>query len=172
MQKNNLGLNFEPHTVRDWEKIAQQELAEDPWVKLTKENSGLRIKPYYDSSDSVKENKIAIHSSDRNWVNAPKVVVVNEKKANAEALTHLNSGADGVFFELQLQSVDFEALLRDIQMQFCSAFFRAENNSVGCLRAFPDYIIKKPEQAKITGAFFLENFAIDKFDVSQLKDLQ
>src|SRR5438477_9910264 len=120
MQKDNLGLDFGQHSVRDWEKIAQQELAGDPWVKLSKENSGLQIKPYYDLSDSVQENKISISSSERNWVNTPKVIVTNEATANAEALTHLNSGADGVFFELQLQSVDFEILLRKIQLQFCS----------------------------------------------------
>src|SRR5260221_10165305 len=171
MQKDNLGLDFEQHSVRDWEKIAQQELAGDPWVKLTKENSGLRIKPYYDSSDSIKENKIAIHSSDRNWVNSPKVVVVNEKKANAEALTHLNSGADGVFFELQFQSVNFDALLRDIQMQFCTGFFSTENNSADCLRAFADYIIEKPDQEKIAGAFFFKDLQTENLDISKYKTL-
>ncbi|MBI1766786.1 MAG: methylmalonyl-CoA mutase, partial [Bacteroidetes bacterium] len=162
-------MDFEQHTVRDWEKIAQQEVAGPPWTKLTKENSGLQIKPYYDSSDSVKENKISIESSERKWVNAPKVLVADEKKANAEALAHLNSGADGVFFELQLQSVNFEALLKDIQIQFCTVFFSAENNSANCLSAFADYAGKKSLQEKVTGAFFFKNYAIEKPDYSQLK---
>src|SRR6266705_2816262 len=100
MEKNIFGLDFVQHSVRDWEKIAQQELGDNPWEKLTKENSGLQIKPYYDSSGAVK-NKIAIALLDRNWINAPKVPVTIEKKANAEALAHLTSGADGIYFELK-----------------------------------------------------------------------
>src|SRR5438105_802405 len=133
MEKNNFGLDFVHHTVRDWEKIAQQELSGNPWEKLTKENSGLQIKPYYDSSNTTNENKIIIPYTERNWINAPKVSVINERKANAEALMHLNSGADGIFFDLQSVSVNFNELLKDIQLKFCSVFFKRENNLTDCL---------------------------------------
>lgn len=172
MQKDNLGLDFEQHSVRDWEKIAQQELAGNPWEKLTKENSGLQIKPYYDLSDLTKENKISIYSSERNWVNAPKIIVADEETANAEALTHLNSGADGLLFELQLQSIDFGTLLKDIQIQFCSVFFKAENNSASYLKAFADYAMRKPGHEKITGAFFFKDLATEKPDTSLFKSLK
>src|ERR1041385_2319093 len=138
MKKNNFGLEFGKHAVRDWEKIAEQELGSNPWEKLTKENSGIQIKPYYDSSNAVTENKVLISQTDRNWINASRISVTNEKTANTEALKHLNSGADGIFFELKSNSINFNELLKDIELKFCSVFFSGEDNSVSCLNAFTD----------------------------------
>src|SRR5689334_10264921 len=97
--EKKFSLDFKPHTVRDWEKVAQQELGDNPWNKLNKEIAGLYIKPYFDADDSTDIKIVSTGSN--TWVNAPKVVVADEKKASAAALIHLNSGADGVFFELK-----------------------------------------------------------------------
>ncbi|GHM98572.1 hypothetical protein WSM22_00620 [Cytophagales bacterium WSM2-2] len=165
MKKNNFNTDFLTHSVREWEKVAQQELSGSPWEKLTKENSGLTIKPYYDSGDSAKKNKFQTTSPEGNWVNAPKVIVTNEMKANTEALSHLNSGADGIFFELQLQSTDFQALLKDIQLQYCSVFFSGSEEN---LNAFADYVHSKNEVSKVSGAFFCRNFNYEKIETSHL----
>jgi len=168
MKKNNFNTDFSAHSVRDWEKVAQQELGSNPWEKLTKENSGLQIKPYYDSADSVAENKIPVAAANKNWVNAPKIVVINEKEANEEALAHLNSGADGVFFDLKLHPVAFEALLKNIELPFCSVFFRSEDDATAHLSSFVEYIKDKSISKKITGAFFSRDCSLTKLDVSQL----
>ncbi len=169
MKKNNFGLDFAQHTVRDWEKIAQQELGSNPWEKLTKENSGLHIKPYYDSSNAINENKIVIPFAERNWINAPKVSVTNEKRANAEALTHLNSGADGVFFELNSTSIDFIDLLKGIQLEYCTVFFSAKNNLASYLNAFADYVEGQSMEGKASGAFFGKILNDEKINVSRFK---
>ncbi len=169
MKKNNFGLEFAKHGIRDWEKVAQQELGNDPWEKLTKENSGIKIKPYYDSSVAVSGTKVVISQGDRNWINAPRIAVTNEKTANAEALKHLNSSADGVFFELKSPSINFNELLKDIELKYCSVFFAAENNAANCLKALADYVEVKSAQANIHGAFFGNGMTDESHDVSRFK---
>lgn len=168
MEKNNISLDFDQHSVRDWEKIAQQELGSNPWEKLAKENSGLNIKPYYDSTDFIAVEKI-FYSGERHWTNAPKITVTHEKIANAKALTHLNSGADGVFFELKLESVNFDTLLNGIELQHCSVFFLSEKKSDNCLHAFADYAAEKSVTDKANGAFLFENATEEKINFSRLK---
>ncbi len=60
MPKNKDHTDFAPHDVRDWEKVAQQELGKtSPLDILTKKKSGLLIKPYYHTRSS-EENMISI----------------------------------------------------------------------------------------------------------------
>jgi methylmalonyl-CoA mutase len=169
MKKNNFDSEFAKHEVRDWEKVAQQELGSNPWEKLTKENSGIQIKPYYDSSSIVVENKVLISATDRNWINAPRIKVTNEKIANATALGHLNTGADGVFFELKSASINFNELLKDIELKSCSVFFASENNSASYLNSFADYVDAKAVHVDVNGAFFSRAFARENTSVSRFK---
>ena len=163
MRKNDFQ-EFAEHTVRDWEKAAQQELQNDSIENLNKEISGLKIKPYYDSSDAVEKNKIQFAAVKQSWINAPKILVTNENVANEKALKHLNAGADGIFFELQLASTNFEKLLHNIELSFCSLFFIGE---IELLNAIADYVQKKSEEEKITGAFFIKDFLKEKFDAKR-----
>ncbi len=160
MSKNNFLSDFEPHIVRDWEKIALHELGnKNPWENLTNEKPqlGLPVKPYYDSANSVMEKKIFISTSP-NWHNTPKVLVRDGNKANAEALTHLNSGADGIWFDVQSQTVKMEELLRNIELPYCSLFFSSENNSAQLINGLTSFIDKKSMRGEINGAFFSTKF--------------
>ncbi|HTH57061.1 MAG TPA: methylmalonyl-CoA mutase [Cyclobacteriaceae bacterium] len=160
--EKKFSLDFKSQTVRDWEKIAQQELGDNPWKKLNKENSGINIKPYFDAGDSIELKKVAVPSCD--WVNAPKVLVTDEKKANALALTHLNSGADGIFFDLK--SANLDSLLKDIHLQHCAVFFRVDNAS--SLHEFIDYCSRRSVLSEVVGAFFGANPSAEKIETSQL----
>jgi methylmalonyl-CoA mutase len=150
MPENNFYSDFNHRAVRDWEKVAQQELGDkNPWKKLTKAKLGVTIKPYYDLTDAVTERKTHLPGVAR-WQNVPKVIVIDEKKANEEALAHLNAGADGVWFDLQ-QQVKVDVLLKKIELPFCAVYFSAKEDSL--LSELADFIESKSMQEKVTGAF-------------------
>jgi methylmalonyl-CoA mutase len=151
MSKNNFHSDFNPHAVRDWEKIAQQELGnKNPWGSLTKTKLGVTIKPYYDSGDAVEEKKMNF-SGATNWKSAPMVTVADEKKANDEALTHLNAGADGVWFDIQ-QDVKMEALLNGIELPYCSVYFNSNDDLL--FNELADFVESRSMEDKVTGAFY------------------
>jgi methylmalonyl-CoA mutase len=154
MMKNIFNSDFNAHSVRDWERISQQELGnKNPWENLTQTKQGTTIKPYYDGDDFVEENELRF-SSAATWLNVPKVIVSDEKKANDEALTHLNTGADGIWFEF-LQSIKANKLLDSIELSVCSLYFSAKNHIQ--LNLIEDFIESKSMNEKVTGAFFSED---------------
>ena len=154
MTKNIFHSDFNSHSVRDWEKIAQQELGnKNPWENLTKAKRGTTIKPYYDCDDEGEEKKIHFpHAT--NWQNVPKVIVIDEKKANEEALTHLNEGADGIWFDIQ-QHIKVDSLFNKIELPICSVYFNSKDDSF--FSALADFVESKSMQEKITGAFYLNS---------------
>ena len=99
--------DFAPASIHDWEKTARQELSGRLLQELVVSANGLAIQPYYHSPDNQLQTKIKFKTSAflqigaRSWVNAPKILVTDEKKSNAQALLQLNSGAEGIFFELK-----------------------------------------------------------------------
>jgi len=151
MPKNNFYSDFNHDSVRNWEKTAQQELGnKNPWEYLTRAKHGATIKPYYDSADVVAERKLHLPVTTP-CQNVPKVIVTDEKQANEEALTHLNAGADAVWFDIQ-QNVKVEKLLAKIELSFCSVFFNAKE--VSLFNELADYIESISMQEKVTGAFY------------------
>ena len=51
MAKNHVDLNFKPATIKEWSKVASEELGEaNPVEKLSFSMGSLTLKPYYDSS--------------------------------------------------------------------------------------------------------------------------
>jgi methylmalonyl-CoA mutase len=153
MLKNIFHSDFDTHSVRDWEKIAQQELGnKNPWENLTQTKQGTTVKPYYDKSDTIEEKKLRF-SGTASCLNVPRVIVSDEKKANGEALTHLNTGADGIWFEI-LQAVNANKLLDKIELPACSLYFSSKDDVP--LNSLADFIESKAMSEKITGAFFTE----------------
>ena len=154
MPKNIFHSDFTTHSVRDWEKIAQHELGnKNPFENFTKEKQGTTIKPYYDRDDSVENKKMhALRSA--SWQNVPKVIVIDEKKANKEALMHLNTGADGVWFDIQ-QEVRVDKLLDKIKLPFCSVYFNSKDDSL--FNELTEFVESRSMEEKVTGAFFCSN---------------
>ncbi len=95
------------------------------------------------------------------WCNAPKIFVDSEKKANSLALHHLNSGADGVFFHLQKKEIDAKALLKNIELTYCSVFFESDS---------AEFLIDLVDFAEImNGAYFSRNPQV-KLKPARFKD--
>ncbi len=152
MSKKAFQLDFKTHTVHDWEKVAQQELRnKNPWENLTIKKAGVTIMPYYDSHDGQKESKVAV-ASIRSFQNIPKVIVNgNDTAANAESLNHLNTGADGIFFEIQSSPTKPKILLHKIELPFCSTYFSCEDDP-SFINDFAD--LAESDKEKVSGAFF------------------
>ncbi|MBS1981059.1 MAG: methylmalonyl-CoA mutase [Bacteroidetes bacterium] len=152
--------DFAPASIHDWEKTARQELSGRLLQELVVSANGLAIQPYYHSPDNQLQTKIKFKTSAflqigaRSWVNAPKILVTDEKKSNAQALLQLNSGAEGIFFELKTSKIDFYALLKGIEFEHCAVFFHAENHSDEVLRDFISFVESQKIQKKIKGVFF------------------
>lgn len=128
------GINFHYPTRSDWQHTAQRELeGDDPDEKLTRTIGKLRIKPYYDHSDAVNLTDFALvpsqnpHYGPRSWVNLSRVVVKDENQGNKEALHALQTGADGILFELTRPLSQYEILLATIKPEFCHISFVTHN---------------------------------------------
>lgn len=130
--KNKPTASFPEGTRETWEEAAREELqGGDPWQKLSRDIQGLSIRPYYSREDAPPSSiQLPVSTSGflgpRTWYNCPRVRVHDAATANAEALDHLQQGADGIFFELT-GPVDFERLLQGIEWPLCALHFQAEN---------------------------------------------
>lgn len=116
-------IKFPSSTAVDWAKMASQELNNlDPFEKLSYYIGGHSVKPYYDRNDVSQPEIRNLSSSYESWINSPKISVHDAKSANKEALVHLNSGADGVLFDLKSKTLA-EDLLKEIELPYCHVFF-------------------------------------------------
>jgi methylmalonyl-CoA mutase len=158
--KQNEALTFPAQTVQNWEAAAIKELeGAGSLEKLTVEKSRLSVKPYYTAEDVAAINLAPLAASRnsyggaRHWANMPKVIVVDAKQANEQALFHLQNGADGVCFELT-NSVESERLLDKIELPYCLINFLANSQHVPFLNSFHAFAEKKYKKEAISGNIF------------------
>ncbi len=144
----------------DWRVAAQEELkGADPLKKLSTTGKDWSIYPYYDRKGvpdaspllKASENRFL---GNRAWYNCPSLLVTDPIISNRLALGHLNSGADGILFELD-QEVNLKILLKDIEWGACSLNFLAKRNADQISALLKDFILKNNLQgADLHGAFF------------------
>ncbi len=143
---------FDALSKKDWLNRVKNDLQEKPYSTLQWSTyEGFTLEPYYTRRDlkNIEHLKslhnatlLSTHSegseSSRKWVNNQYIRVKNEKDANAIALEALNSGADGLFFDVsRLPDVRLPALLENIHLNHCSVSFFAGNDAE---RLFSDYL--------------------------------
>jgi methylmalonyl-CoA mutase len=142
---DQISSTFSPAFAQDWSQIAQKEIEnKNPWEALAwSDENNLFFKPYYDATTkdhfvfALKPAKNTLYGS-RSWYNVPQVIVDHAKIANERAMLHLNNGADGILFDLQVKEADLKTLLKDIQWQYCALSFKNTNNNFS--KALIDYI--------------------------------
>ncbi len=144
----------------DWLRAATIELGGKNSIEtLTKKIAGLVIKPYYDESDRQQIFPSITSSNDpylgnRKWLNTPLVAVSDTKQANSLALQHLQSGADGIIFEL-VENCDVSLLLDSMELEYCSVSFVLSSEQVNTVDSFQKYLQqKKYDSEKIVGELF------------------
>jgi methylmalonyl-CoA mutase len=127
---------FPASLQEDWKHAASQEIeGQNPLEKLSWKNADeLTFLPYYDESNVATLNFLRSfqhrsgkgqYTNPRQWSSLAPVHVTNAVTANAQALDHLQHGADGLFFQWSEEtSVDPENLLREIEWPYCALAFR------------------------------------------------
>src|SRR5258706_7446524 len=153
--------SFGPSTKKEWVEAAKRELGVDlPIKNLTQKIDGIDLLPYYDHSDLPSSIDFQLPPSQneffepRHWFNLPKILVNDALTANLQALLSLNSGADGILFELQ-NSPDANALLNKIELPYCQTAFLAAIGHEKFIRDFCGLVkSKKIDPSTLQGAIF------------------
>ncbi len=169
LQSNSLTLNkvetspsieFKEPEPQAWQEAARKELdGEDPFEKISFNKGKLKLKPYYSATATAQMPGFALtpssqsHYGARSWVNLSRVLVNDAKQANEAALQLLNTGADGILFELQA-TVNMEVLLHQLNPDYCTISFNGNNFLSISVDSFISYIEKNNYQQKITGCIF------------------
>jgi methylmalonyl-CoA mutase len=144
-EKVRNSITFRETRLSDWELAARDELkGADPWKKLSVASSNLLLKPIYGREMSRADSftlprALTDIRGARAWFNCPRVVVTDPAKGNAMALEHLESGADGIFFELR-GSFDYQRLLKRIEWPFCALHFATESNDPAHAKALNTFL--------------------------------
>ena len=144
--------HFHPVSKKDWLSRVKEDLKDKSYKDLQWHTyEGFEMEPYYTRSETSKfdylqqlHNNVAASSatsgSARYWVNNQYIRVKNEKEANNIALDALNSGADGLYFDVsKLQDIQLDVLLKNIQLNYCSVSFLAGSQADQLLSAYLRY---------------------------------
>ncbi|MFY0593516.1 methylmalonyl-CoA mutase family protein [Roseivirga sp.] len=139
--------DFEVQSPEAWKDKLVSDLKGKPFEDLLWENQGLSGKPFYTKEDlpSTLPPLGKIHANpeafgNRYWANYQHVIVNSTKEANERALLALESGADGLLFELQ-KLTDLTILLQGIQVQYCQVSFLSNNLSTeDIFTAYANYL--------------------------------
>jgi methylmalonyl-CoA mutase len=150
---------FKSANTTDWQNVAREELnGANPFEKLTHRANGYTVQPYYHNTGASSAPLLSDSGNSflgsRAWYNCPRVAGSDGAKMNEMALRHLQSGADGLLFELPSE-ISFEKLLKGIDWTYCSLNFLAKKNSSGLSVSLREFISKnkfRPDQ--IHGAFY------------------
>ena len=81
----------------------------------TVDDNHITIHPFYTGEDSVASPSVFGHTD---WVIMEQVQVKEEKAANAQALSALQSGAGGLHFLIEKVNVAWDTLFKDIELNF------------------------------------------------------
>ena len=112
---------------------------------------GFDLQPYYTSEDvedleylkrfeSKPLNMTDGSQGPRYWINREKIVVEDADSANKAAIKALNSGADGLIFDLTgKEGIDIKKLLNNILPLHCSISFIADRDAAKLIKGYFTY---------------------------------
>lgn len=157
--------------MKTWREAAKKELdGKDPFDTLSRQKESIRIRPYYDASDT---KNIAAHIlspstnpylGPRGWYNMPTIKVLNDIDANKKALEHLNNGADGIVFKIN-DTISIDKLLANIELPYCSTFFLTEIEQSELLADFVNHVNAKGfDKTQIVGGLFSKSNQVAPID--------
>lgn len=128
-------------------------------LRIKKE--GLEWNPYYSATDVKSWQAARLPASSENfggarhWLNMPRVLVNDALQANAQALEHLQNGADGIVFDLPTEFEDAVKLLDGIQMPYCATHFFVSGKSERFLTSFQAFVDQKfPKESINTNLYW------------------
>ena len=178
MSQKLLG-DFSGVTKTEWQEKIIAELKGKPFENLQWSDKGVDGGPAYgvedlnsiENLDTLQNHAINQNveiQGHRHWINYQQIECNEESQANKIALAALNSGADGILF--QVSSIpDFKKLLKEIQPEYCAVSFESPDRIEGLLIEYSNYLKSAGvDQSKITGSFIgQEEISIQDFDALQ-----
>ncbi|MEH0156644.1 methylmalonyl-CoA mutase family protein [Limibacter armeniacum] len=151
--KEKLFDEFSSVSKEEWISKAVADLkGEEQLARLTWETeNGISVKPFYTEEDKINSPyldrlkeafpKPAFYNEGaREWVNYTKINISGISQANADALEALERGADGVIFNLNGQDIEFNSLLKDIDLTICSIAFENCEAPLVLLKEYLSYL--------------------------------
>ncbi len=157
---------FRSAGLKEWEAAAREELnGASPWEKLEHKGNGWTSKPFYGQEQSSDKSPLLPISGNeflgpRAWFNSPRIIVHNATESNGIALTFLKEGADGIFFELD-GNVDFNILLDNIELPYCSLSFLVKKNPSETAASLQTFLCNKNSAGRSLHGAFFGNTAIE-----------
>ncbi len=170
--------SFESSNKKNWLTAATSEIdGKNPDEALAWSEDGLTFLPYYDKNDVTSllnqtsfqlPSSTDLFSGSRAWANLPCILVLDEKEANASALSQLASGADGILFDIRnCKQINLTLLLHQIDWPYCSISFWV-NTGNRISENLSKHIQQKQYDASIlTGSIFWDD-DFGKNNVSEL----
>lgn len=149
----NLFSEFPKVSKEQWKEKALTDLKGADFDKklVWKTLEGFDLQPYYSSEDlknltylkKFENNIINVQDGShaaRYWVNREKIEVDDADSANKAAIKALNSGADGLIFDLTgKDGIDIKKLLNNILPLHCSVSFIADRNAAKLIKGYFTY---------------------------------
>jgi methylmalonyl-CoA mutase len=129
---------FSATTKEEWLRAANNEMPENTsYENLLWRVDGLTFSPYYIKHDlKGVEHLQSFHYRAHRlvpqaWLNMPEINVIDEQAANEKALNFLQSGADGIVFDItNLPHPDIDKILNKINSNYCRISFRIADTNV------------------------------------------
>jgi len=112
---------------------------------------GFNLQPYYTNEDlkgleylrNFENSTLNMEDGSqgpRYWINREKIVVADAESANKAAIKALNSGADGLIFDLSgNEGIDIKKLLNNILPLHCSVSFMADRDAAKLIKGYFTY---------------------------------
>lgn len=183
MSKTNnhqLFADFRPSSLAEWEQQVAKDLKTEDWRSKLVWHSpeGFDVPPFFTETSSGM-SALADHATlnteqpalgVRHWFNVQKIKVKEEKTGNTLALKALNSGADGILFQIGSSSprLKLEILLADILPQFCWIGFERAGDQGDLTNQYLDFLAKHKVDSSLANGIFL-NDVIANWSISGKK---
>ena len=166
--QENLFGEFDKGGKEDWVKKVLSDLKGSPFDSLVwRSSENIEIQPFYTSEDTKKLDYIESfqHSfantenpayGPRHWTNYELIHVADGKPANKAALNALDMGADGLLFKLGNPGASLTpaVLLDQVLCEHCHVSFLAEENSMGFMQDYLEYLLKNGNNPQNIHGFY------------------
>lgn len=159
--EKNTELNFDEFpavSLDEWEAVIQEDLKGADYKEKLKWKSleGIEVLPFYRREDlqTLKHSSEPIIEKAQ-WQVIQKIDELSVSKANEQALTALQNGATGLYFDLAANIIqsqtDLEYLLQNIHTEMISLHFSAKNSTVEIMYWLKDFLTQNDvEQPVVT----------------------
>lgn len=128
---------FDAATAADWKSRLEKDLKGITFEQLSVvDDNGITINPFYTNEQEAQKPAVFSHTD---WSILEKVIVADERTANAQALAALSTGASGLIFECTKEHTDWGILLQGVELNYIYTFFNVKGSNAAAIAALLAY---------------------------------